>query len=270
MAARPTPSLGRLAPGLTWALAALLTLKAAVAQGVGITLPPYGLGVAPGAAAEGDAPFRALARDLAQAVDHPVEVRLFDHRDELVDEIRRGAVGFAVLDCMVLASLPMSERQGSRVLAAMTVADRSEYRGILVTRPGEVPKEARRRVAVPSRDSLVATAPLARAARRRPWPARGGLEALERLVNGEVEAALIPEMTLEEARAQGFPAENLVEEARTDPVPFEAFLVSAHVPRRHDGRIRALLVRARARSPRNHMVAWRLLDQAAYRRECEW
>lgn len=240
------------------------------AQGVGITLPPYVLGIGPGAAAEGDAPFRPLARELAQAVDHPVKVRLFDHRDELVDEIRRGGVAFAVLDCMALASLPHSERQGSRVLAAMTVADRKEYRGILVTRPGAISREARRRVAVPSRDSLVATAPLARAGRRRPWPARGGLEALERLVDGEVEAALVPEMTLEEARAQGFPAEDLVEEARTDPVPFEAFLVSARVARRHDGRVRALLLKSRARSPRKLMVSWRLLDRSAYQRECSW
>jgi hypothetical protein len=211
-----------------------------------------------------------MARQLAQAVDHPVQVRLFDDREELVDEIRRGSVAFAVLDCMALSSLPLAERQGGRVLAAMTVAERTEYRGILLTRPGEVPREARRRVAVPSRGSLVATAPLARAGRRRPWPARGGLEALERLVDGEVEAALVPEMTLEEARAQGFPAEDLVEEARTDPVPFEAFLVASQVSRRHDSRVRALLLRSKVRTPRRLMVGWRLLDGAAYRRECAW
>lgn len=250
--------------------AGLVLAAAAGAQGLGITLPPYGLGVGPGAAVEGEAPFQELARDLAQAVDHPVEVRLFTHRDELTDELRRGGVAFAVLDCMALAGLPEEERQGSRVLAAMTLAGRSEYRGILLTRTVEPPREARRRVAVPSRDSLVASAPLARRNRRSPWPARGGLEALERLVDGEVEAALVPDLTLEEARAQGFPADDLVEEARTDPVPFEAFLVSSRVAARFDGRLRALLLKAKVRSPRKVMVGWRLLDRAAYQRECAW
>ena len=50
----------------------------------------------------------------------------------------------------------------------------------------------------------------------------------------------------------------------------EAFLVSDRVSRRHDGRVRALLLKARARSPRKLMISWRLLDMAAYRRECSW
>lgn len=235
---------------------------------MGITLPPlrFGLGVAAGV--EGEAPFQDLGRSLAQVVDHPVEIHAYSRREDLVQDLERGRVAFAILSCPGYQVLSRKLRSRSRILGALVLAGRRHFKGVLTRLPGSVPRGVQRLAAVPSESSWMATRPELTRRRLRPRPARGSLDALDRVLQGEVGFAMVTDSALEEARRQGIEVEELEEVARTPPLPFEAFLVAPSVARKYDPRIQALLLASKERSPGRVSVEWRVLREEAFGQEC--
>lgn len=250
-----------------WALPLLLS-GAARSEDVGITLPPLVIGLDVSASAEGEAPFLDVARRVAQAVDHPTDLELYRHGDELVRDLEQGHLAFAVLSCRSMDSLSTSFRSRSRVLAALVLGGLRSYKGVLLRAKERLPETPRGTVALPSAESAVGRSRELERRRLRPRFMRSSQEALERTLAGEAEFVAVSDVALREARAQGFGVDALEEVAGLDELPFEGFLVGPAVPVRHDARIRTVLLSAKARSPGKVSVEWRVVDQAGWGREC--
>jgi hypothetical protein len=226
------------------------------------------IGLGPAVGAEGKAVFENLRMRLAQVVDHPVNLITYARRQDLVRDMETKRLSFGLLSCGDYSRLSTDLRRGSRLLAALVLGGRRRYRGLLVRLRRPASRKVRGLVALSSSESEVGKLAELRRRHLRTRIARGGMAALQMVLDDKVEFAMVPDLTWTEAGRQGLEVSLLKIEKSTPHLPFEAFLVAPSVPTYLDSRIQALLLASKERSPRGVSVEWRVLQARAFRKEC--
>ncbi len=209
-------------------------------------------------------------------------VRIFgvQRYGRLVNLLRRKAVDMGIVSLGALGELDKRGlRDEVRVVAAQVLDNKSRYRGVVVARSGDgissMDDLAGKTLAIPDYRSYCAWRSIQVWFRSRGVsPSRflssieqtgGHVEALRQLVEGDVDAAAVSNLTFYQAEQLGMNVDSLVPIYKTNQIPFDGFFVATKLPEELVRKISVAVLAFKGRTPVGKIVLeWRRATDESY------